>query len=130
MTFKEGDWVFCEFELQQVKRVEDGAVREVSNGYFSLSSSDLTCFPLTREIKRISDDVKHYSDKFHQEKIGLNYPDLSRALISRWVKMCEAKDDKETFKEEQKRFLSFVDKIVEKIQKIKTEKVESFWLFR
>lgn len=91
---KEGSWVFNEFELKQIKRIEDGKVKEVSDGVGLLGGYDLVCFPVTMKIKRISDNVAYYSNKLDDgDYHGLNYPDIHRWLRSRWEEMCNNLSD-------------------------------------
>jgi hypothetical protein len=96
VKFEKGDWCFCEFKLQQILEVDGDKVREVSDGSFRLSSSDLSdrCYPLDLKVKRISDSVSYYRDKLHEIKsLNLNYPDLNRELIGRWCEMCNVRND-------------------------------------
>lgn len=95
-TFKVGDWVFCEFELQLIREMEDGRVREVTDAACSHCGYDLTdrCRPLTYDIKRIADNFAYQSMRIHREGSGgLNYPDIHRWLVSHWTKTCDEYGD-------------------------------------
>lgn len=129
--FKKGDWVFCEFVLQQIKDTNEDRVTSVTDGFFELSGRDLSdrCFPLTVKNKRVSNEVEGWSKRFHALKgPGLNYPDLNRELIRRWVEMCEA-DEKDL----QKLYDSigeFGRKIERRVQELKYEEIEGVNIFR
>jgi hypothetical protein len=84
LKFKQGEWCFCEFVLQQVIETEENRITAVSDGMFRLSSNDLSdrCYPLEMIIKIISDEVAYWSKEFHSLKINtLNYPDLNKELF-------------------------------------------------
>jgi hypothetical protein len=90
--FKKGDWVFNDLVLKQIKSIDDGRIRCVTDGIFELSGYDLTdrTYPLTVDIKCISDTFKYYYDMLHRSgPRGLNFPDINRWLISKWVDACE-----------------------------------------
>lgn len=129
--FKKGDWVFCEFALQQIKETKGDRITSVTDGFFELSGQDISdrCFPLTVKNKRVSDEVEKWSKRFHAlNGPGLNYPDLKRELIRRWVEMCEA-DEKDL----QKLYASigeFGRKIEQRVQELKYEEIEGVNIFR
>jgi hypothetical protein len=90
--FEVGEWCFCEFELQRVKSTEDDRINGVTTGIIEMGGYDLSdrCFPISIEIKRVSDSVAYWSRQFHAIKHnGLNHPDLNRALVDRWVELCK-----------------------------------------
>lgn len=131
--FKTGDWCFCEFELQQILETEENRVTEVSDGSFRMSGNNLSdrCFPLDLKIKRVSDYVSYWSDRFHKlNSNSLNYPDLNRELIQRWAEMCENINDEKVVTELYKRLETFGNSIVNKINELKYESVEGVRLFR
>jgi hypothetical protein len=78
MGFKVNDWVLCCYKIQQVIRVENGLVKEVSDGYFSHSGHDLKCWPLTLETKNWAEFVAHHADEIYQLRNNscLNLPDI------------------------------------------------------
>lgn len=130
--FKEGEWCFCEFVLQQVQETKDNRITSVSDGMFSLGSNDLSdrCYPLTMRIKRISDTVKHWSNEFHKlHHNNLNHPDLNRELIRRWVEMCEESDDKK-LQELYDSLSEFGNSVIRKINDLRYEQIEGINLFR
>lgn len=100
--FKTGDWCFCEFKLQQILETEENRVTEVSDGSFRMSGNNLSdrCLSLDLKIKRVSDYVSYWSDRFHKlNNNSLNYPDLNRELIQRWAEMCENINDEKVVTE-------------------------------
>ena len=95
-SYKVGDWLFCEFKLQQVTRVEGSQITEVSDGNFCHSSNGLNaqCFPLEMKVKLISDSFKYWSAKLHKEgNRSLNYPDIHCWLVDKWANTCEHRGD-------------------------------------
>lgn len=97
MTFKKNDFVFCDFELQQILDMEGKNVTEVSDGYFRMSSNSLNdrCFEISLKNKNISEFFKETSNKlFTIKNNALNHPDPHRYLINKWVECCNEKDMK------------------------------------
>lgn len=129
--FKKGDWVFCEFVLQMVKETKDDRITSVTDGFFEMGGRDLSdrCYPLTIKNKRISDEVQGWRTRFHALNApGLNYPDLIRELVRRWIEMCEANE-----KDLQKLYDSlgeFGRKIENRVQDLKYEEVDGVNIFR
>lgn len=132
--FKEGDWCFCEFTLQQVGECsDDGRIRSVTDGSFRLSGHDLSdrCFPLELDVKRISDTVAYWSREFHKlNHNGLNHPDLNRELISRWVEMCESRAEPEIVKALSEKLSDFASAVVSQVKALRTNEVDGVRLFR
>lgn len=130
--FNKGEWCFCEFELSQIVKTQENRITERTDGFFNHSSHDLSdrCFPLEMPIKRISDSVAYWSKTFHGLKFnGLNHPDLNRALISRWVEMCNASDDEEQLKILFKKLDEFGQEIQRKVSDLKHEQVAGVKIF-
>ena len=133
LKFKKGDWCFCEFKLQQVMETEENRITGVSDGMFRLGSSDLSdrCYPLDMDVKRISDTVAYWSEKFHELKNNaLNHPDLNRELIRRWVELCENRKDDDQLKELYNNLSNFGNSVLRKVQDLSFEEVEGVRLFR
>lgn len=131
-SFKEGDWCFCEFQLMEILKVENGIIKSVTNGY-ATTSGDFTdrCYEISVEIKRISDYVKKWSDKFHDiGLVSLNYPDLKHALITKWMEMCNARYDKEALYILEQKFFDFCTKVENAIEGIKKIHVDGLKLIR
>jgi len=133
IEWKVGDWCFCEFKLQQIKRVEpDGSVHEVSDGNFS-HGGDLTdrCYPLDMKVKLISDHVWYWRDAFHKlNHNSLNHPDLNRELIRRWCDMCDNRENDEKWAELRDQLNEFGDGVIKKVRDVKSETVEGVRLYR
>lgn len=96
--FKKGDFVFCEFKLQEIMEMKNDQVTEVSDGYFRHGSNDLNdrCFHLSLRVKTISDFFDETHDKIHKLKNNaLNYPDMMNYLVVKWAECCETSNDKQ-----------------------------------
>lgn len=114
---KVGDWVYCEFELGQIKRMEDGRITEFTDGAFSHSSFNLTdrCFPLSIGIKLISDEYACWSTRLHREGSNvLNYPDIHRWLVAHWVETCTTPEDKDFIKRRYHALATFCKDVLDK----------------
>lgn len=132
LNFKVKDFCFCEFTLQQIKEIKENRITSVSDGVCSMSSHDLSdrCFPLDLKIKRISDTVAYYSNKFHALKNNsINYPDLNRELIKRWVNMCNCTDDKELQKLYDS-LGSFCNSVIEAVENLNFIQIEGVNIIR
>jgi len=132
LKFQKGDWVFCEFKLQQIMETNENRITEVSDGMFRMGSYDISdrCFPLTLSIKRVSDVVSYWSKQFHEAECkGLNHPDLNRALISRWVDICENIDNEKLANEKMEELSKFGKSVMDKIINLKYEEVEGVRIF-
>ena len=131
--FQKGDWCFCEFKLQQIMNTEENRITEVSDAMFRLSGYDISdrCFPLDLTIKRCSDTAAYWSKRFHElNHNSLNHPDLNRELISRWVTMCENKDDEKKLQELYDSLDKFGNAVIKKVNELKYEEVDGVALFR
>lgn len=132
-NFKKGDWCYCQFKLQQIMETTDSRITEVSDGYFRTGSHDHSdeCFPVTMDVKRISDDVEYWYKEFHNLKNNaLNHPDLHRKLVEMWVEMCLNKDDEKKLKELYVKLNTFGKAIVDKIHDLNYEEINGVRLFR
>ena len=132
LKFQKGDWVFCEFKLQQIMETNENRITEVSDGMFRMGSYDISdrCFPLTLSIKIVSDAVSYWSKQFHEAEFkGLNHPDLNRALISRWVDICENIDNEKLANEKMEELSKFGKSVMDKIINLKYEEVEGVRIF-
>lgn len=122
-TFKEGDWVLCDFKLQQITKTRGDCITNLSDGIFKMSGGDLSkhCFPLTLSINKVSIIASYWSREFTSSRIkGLNHPDLHRALVSRWVDVCENIDNEELVKAKLEKLSEFGKSVMEKINNIKS----------
>jgi len=122
--YKVGDWVVCEFKVQQIKQIsEDGRVTDVSDGYISHGGWSLNdrVFPLTLRSKIISEEFYDVYHKIHKlddkYKISLNFPDINDYLITEWVKVMTDDDDDESIRKG-------YDKIRKMLETLETKMVE------
>lgn len=116
--FKVGDWVFCEFQLSQIDEIEDGRVTNISTGYIEMGSNDLNdrCFPLTKDMLRISGEFEFASKRIHREgHAGLNYPDIKRWMVDHWAATCRHVDDVSAVKRDYERLHEFVNAMLKPI---------------
>ena len=131
--FKEGDWCFCEFKLQQIRKMENDKITEVSDGYLCLSSSDLSdrSYPIETKYKLISDEVQHWNDEIHElDNCGLNYPDIHRKLVEIWSEMCENADNQDKLQKLYDNLAKFGNAIVRKVKDLGFERIDGVRLFR
>jgi hypothetical protein len=130
--FKQGDWCFCEFKLQQIKQMEGNCITSVSDGNFSHSSSDLSdrCYPLEMKYKLISDNVTYWYKKlFDLRNNSLNYPDINRKLISSWCDMCDNPDNHEKLSVQYVKLADFCKAIISRIDTSRNEYVDGVKIF-
>lgn len=82
-TFKVNDWCYCDFKLSQILRIEDGNINSVIDGYTTSGGNyNGRCYPVTIDIKRISEEVDTIYDMIHKLKFNsLNFPEINYKLI-------------------------------------------------
>jgi hypothetical protein len=89
------------------------------------------CYPLEMIIKIISDEVAYWSKEFHSLKINtLNYPDLNKELIRRWIELCDNRDNEKLLQELFDKLSNFCNSVVNKARDLNFEEVEGVSLFR
>ena len=133
LKFKQGEWCFCEFALQQIMETEENRITGVSDGMFRHGGYDLSdrCYPLEMKVKQISDTVAYWSKEFHKLKNNsLNHPDLNRELIRRWIELCDNRDDEKRLKELYDKLSEFGNSVVRRIRDLSHEEIEGVSLFR
>lgn len=133
LKFKQGEWCFCEFVLQQVTETDENRITEVSDGMFNHGGYDLSymCYPLEMKVKQISDTVAYWSKEFHALKNNaLNHPDLNRELIRRWVELCDNRENENRLKELYDKLSKFGNSVVRSVRDLNFEEVEGVSLFR
>lgn len=131
--FNVGDWVFCEFKLQQVKESDNGNVKCVTDGLFSLGSSSLNdrCFELSIRAKCISDKFESWSRQIHSEgQCSLNFPGINRWLIAKWASICRQQDDDEAVEAGLKETGEWVKNLLNRSKELQAETVGGICLFR
>jgi hypothetical protein len=90
---KVGDWVYSEFTLKQVQRIENGLVYDLSDGHFCCCGrhDDADLMPVTMDIKCISGEFEAVAAKLHREgNGGLNYPAIRNWMDAHWLNTCRA----------------------------------------
>jgi hypothetical protein len=132
MKWKVGDWCFYEFNLHQIKEVSNGYIKEVTDGSFCTSGSNLNecAFAMELRIKSISDSVEYWSQKLHTElKNGANFPDIHRFLVQKWVEACHATTKEQTTKV-LREVADFSTTMIRKFEDFKYEQVSGVRLMR
>jgi hypothetical protein len=86
---KVGDWVYFDFELNQVKEVMKNRITSVTTGVISCGGYELKCYPISLGIKLISENVEYYSKKLHELDGFLNFPDIHGKLCDYWKELCD-----------------------------------------
>lgn len=140
MKFKVGDWVVHEYNVVMIKRMQNGKVKEVSDGSMCQSSSDLTVFPLTLRNRYLVDWFHYkYEEIIKHGGRGLNYPDIHRYFSSRFNEACALPDSEksgEKLKAIQDRTSNFVTetiklkKAIDRVSAAHEAKVEAFNAFQ
>jgi hypothetical protein len=133
LKYKQGEWCFCKFVLQQVIETEENRITGVSDGMFRHGGYDLSdrCYPLEMKVKQISDTVAYWSKEFHALKNNaLNHPDLNRELIRRWVELCNNRENENRLKELYDKLSEFGNSVVNRVIDLNFEEVEGVRLFR
>ncbi|MGL4260998.1 MAG: hypothetical protein ACRCTX_05205 [Afipia sp.] len=131
MSFNVGDWVYHDYELCQVVRIDGERVKEVTTGIISTSSYELMCFPLTIKIKRISDNWMYCERKIRDADGGrrLNWPGIHRSLVQSWKKAVDVSDDGQLLQAEFDACDQFVRDVIEGINSAKKISVGGVAIF-
>jgi hypothetical protein len=111
---KVNDWVFCEFKLQIIKKIDKGQITSVSDGGGCTSCSSLNdrCFSLTEHTNIITKHIDYRYDLLHKiQGINLNFPEFREKFIELWIDAC--KENTEKCNE----YLAIAESIQEKIIK-------------
>ncbi len=130
--WKVGDWGFFEFELAYIKEMEGDNIVRVGTGTIETWSTSFNdrFFPLDVITKQVSDSVKYWSDRFHRECRGLNFPDINRKLVELWCDAVEAKDNTDKLTKACKKIEEFGRMVIEKDRDKKHEEVEGVSIFK
>ena len=131
MSFNVGDWVYHDYELCQVVRIDGERVKEVTTGFFITSGYELMCFPLTIKIKLISDNWMYCERKIRDAEGGrrLNWPGIHRALVQSWKKAVDVSDDGQLLQAEFNACDQFVRDVIEGINSAKKISVGGVAIF-
>ena len=93
--FKVNDWVWFEFELNQIKTMIGSKITELSTGVIRGYSTDFSdnVFPLTTVNKLISETYKRQYERLKDECrfANLNWPDIHRWFVQHWATTCREK---------------------------------------
>jgi len=91
-NFKVGDFVYNDFELNQIVEMNNNLVTELTDGIIRKSGNNLLCYQLTLRNKNISEYIKELYNKIQSIR-GLNYPIIHRYYIKIWCD-CINENDK------------------------------------
>lgn len=135
VTWGVDDWCYYNAAHVQIKRITDGIINEVSDGLFNMSGSNLNdfCFPVTMDIKIISDDIRFYIDSIRKiEFNGLNWPRISNQFNIYWHDMRLSKLRGDNYKYEQyaKDARKFYDDLTEELRDLKMKTINDVHLLR
>jgi len=132
--FKIDEWVYYEFELVQVKEIEDGKVTKVSDGSFNTWANDLTpyCFSMNMDMKKISDYVKSMFDDINNFNLNcLNFPDIKRKFVEYWVEMCENYySDYDKYITIKTKFVTFITELTTKLNELQELHINDVKIFK
>lgn len=145
-SFKEGDWVFHDFELKQIQEMENGKISRVSDGLFCRSATSLNdeCFLLDMHIKNISDHFKYKWDQLENQfgdNFRINFSKVSNKFREIWVNACneiienysddeKVKEIKGKYSNEINDFCNSVHNKVQEVEEHLNEKVEGIEIFK
>lgn len=99
MEVKVGDWVIFSYEIVQVTKVEEGKVREISNGTSTVSGNELTVRPLDLRSKGYAESFQYFYRELNkiQGSRALNWPRIHGYFSDLCVKAID--DEKREFAE-------------------------------
>jgi len=86
-----GSWVFCKFELAQIKEIKGNEITKLSDGenLWSGVSLNKLCVSLTLPRKYISRIFAGISDELGETRcVGLNRSVIRSKLLTLWVRAC------------------------------------------
>jgi hypothetical protein len=128
-----GDWIYCEFKLQQIKKMREEEITEVTDGHFTLGSHSLNdvCFPLDIKVKCVSDNFEYWNRRLHGEThLNLNFPDIHRWLVGKWVLICESREDDTALNSGMNELEKWATEIINRCRELKQEMIGGIRLFR
>lgn len=116
ITRKVGDWVWCEYKLQQIAEMNGERVTSVSDGYFSHGSRDLSdrCFPLDMSAKLVSEGYAAAYARIREKAgaLNLNYPDLHWWFVDAWCIAMGGRNVADSLKASYARLHEFEHKVI------------------
>jgi hypothetical protein len=130
--FKVGEKCYCDFILQTVKETEQHRITCVTDGICSHSAYDLTdeCFlnePTIEEISKRVDNLKRMVFEINHN--SLNYPAIHNFLLYNWCEMCNNKNDIEKVNALFTKTDNFIIALINKVDEIKTLRIEGIKIF-
>lgn len=131
--FNVGDWIFCNLALHRIEEMRGDDITTITDGFFSKGSSSWNdeAFHLDIRIKVISANFEGQKDKLHREgNRQLNFPDIHRWLVKKWVAACRVKDDTETVNAAISELDEWTHNILNRCQELNREEVGGIRLFR
>jgi hypothetical protein len=133
-SFKVDDWVYYEFELVQIREIEDGKITKISDGMFNTWSTDLTpyCFSMDMDMKKISDYVKSKFDDINEINLNcLNHPSIKHKFVDYWVEMCENyTSNYDKYVTEKTKFETFYNEVITTLTGIKSLFIDGVKIIR
>ena len=134
MQYKAGDFVFSEFELKQIIKIEHGRITDMSCGLFSFHANSFNdeIFPLEMSVKVISGEYMHWENRVRAESrpIHLNWPDIHRWFVSHWADTCRIRENREKSSERCKALAEFCQGIIGKCKDFRCIEVGGVSIFR
>lgn len=129
--FNKGEWCYCDFRLQQVTETSGARITETFDGIVRSGGYDKSteCYPITVDIKLVSEFIEDLNNKLRGIGNRLNWPEISKALIERWVLLCESIGDAEELKSQYNSVTNFCKVIIEKHTELKNTYVEGVRIF-
>lgn len=115
--FKVGDWVYFEFQLGQITKMEEDRVVGVTTGYIQTGGNDMgaRCKPLSVPMKVVAGEYEKASSQLHAEgSCGLNYPEIATWLVNAWLRACDHVDDNEALARDFLELREFVRAVLRK----------------
>lgn len=135
---KVGDWMFCDFELMQIKEMRDERITDVTDGFVTHGGRDFNnrCFPLTMCIKIISEEFKTWRDEIRKLGNHINMNSVDALLIDWWIECCYA--EKFDIVEQRNEFIgkwfinlkNLYDEIQSESNKMQNIEIHGFKLFK
>jgi hypothetical protein len=134
VKFKQGEWVWYEHKLVQIKKITEGRVTEVTDGYISSGFHDLSddCFPMDIRAKLVSEEYDASYKKLRKEagNLNLNYPDIHRLYVSEWKSVMEERHDDKAIADGYARLRAFEKEFTDAIERSQSAQVAGVSLFR
>lgn len=131
-SFKENDWCYYNYKLSQILKIEDGNITGVTDGYFTSGGNNTdNCYPLTIDIKLISEEVNTIYNMIHNLNFkSLNFPEIHYKLVQMWKYMCDNYNDNELIGKMYIELKDFYNKINDSVKSLREYKVLDINIYR